>query len=433
MIRRRRVLSIVALFAGVVSLAVVLAVSVSMNSRTSVGASAQAPDGFVVPITPIRVFDSRESAEPLTTSPSGSGRVIDVFKPVFASVDVIGVFANVTVVGAGADGYVTVYPTGRDQPNASTVNFSRGETVAASTLIARGPVGSSTFAVVTPRANATVDVVVDVFALVTSDPTRSGSAVIRTVTPGRVHDTRSTSRVGPGEWRSIPITGKALDGSSDIVPSDGSVAAVAVNITVVNTLESSRPTWISTTPGTSLVNVDKGRIAANFGLVPLASDGSISIFNDAGATDVIVDVWGYTTSRGVSESAPGRIVVLDTPFRAIDSRPDPLGPGRSEAWDFTEFGRSLAASRNGLGSVTALVGNLIGTDLRRRYPGLAVTTFLSAYPSGGSMPSTSNLNLIEGDTKSNLGLFRLGGGSMSIYNDDGYSNYVLDVSAVIVD
>lgn len=428
---RRNHLAVVVV--GLAFAVVVSTFGLSSGSGSSAVASARASDGFVVPVTPVRVFDSRESVGPLTTSPAGSEHVIDVFGPVSVSADVIAVFANVTVVGAGADGYMTVFPTGRDRPNTSTVNFTRGETVAASTLIARGPVGSSTFVVVTPRENATMDVIVDVFAVVTSDPTRSGASVIRTISPGRAHDTRSTARLGPGEWRSIPITGRALGGSSDVVPADGSVSAVAVNVTIVNTSESSRPTWVSTTLGTSLANVDKGRTAANFGLVALALDGTISVYNDAGSTDVIVDVWGYATTSGVSSSAPGRVVVLDTPFRAIDSRPDPLGPGRAEPWSFSDFNRSLASSRNALGSVTALVGNLTGTDLRRRYPGLAVSTFLTAYPGVGALPSTSNLNLLEGDTKSNLGLFRLGGDSLSIYNDDGYVNYVLDVAAVIVD
>jgi len=410
-----------------------MSIGVAVRSGAPAGASSQAPDGFVVSITPMRVFDSRESSTPLSTSPSGSERIVDVFGSLSASPDVIAVFANVTMVGAGADGYVTIFPTGRDRPNASTVNFARGETVAASTLIARGPMGTSTVVVVTPKSNSAVDVIIDVFALVTSDPMRTGASVVRTISPGRAHDTRSTSRIGPGEWRTIPIAGRNLDGSSDVVPTDGSVTAVAINVTVVNTSIASRPTWISTVVGTSLANVDKGRVAANFGLVPIASDGSISIYNDAGSTDVVVDVWGYASSSGVSVSAPGRVVVLDTPFRAIDSRPDPLGPGRSEPWSFADFNRSLASSRNGLGSVSALIGNLTGTDLRRRYAGLAVSTFLTAYPVAGSVPLTSNLNLVEGDTKSNLGLFRLGNEEMSVYNDDGYVNYVLDVAAVIVE
>jgi hypothetical protein len=83
--------------------------------------------------------------------------------------------------------------------------------------------------------------------------------------------------------------------------------------------------------------------------------------------------------------------------------------------------------------VSALIGNLTGTDLRRRYAGLRVETFLSTYPAGGSLPTTSNVNLLEGETKSNLGIYRLSSESMSMYNDDGYVNYVLDVSAVIVE
>ena len=410
-----------------------LGVGFATQSGSTARASAQAPDGFVVPIEPIRVFDSRTTASPLATSPNGSETVIDLFGSLAASTDVIAAFANVTVVDPGANGYATIHPTGRSRPNTSSSNFARGTTVATSTLIARGPVGTTTVTMVTPEANATAHVIIDVFALVTSDPTRIGTTVVRTVTPGRVHDTRSTTRLGAGEWRRIPIAGRSLDGSPDVVPSDGSVSAVAINITVVNTSSTSRSTWIATTPGTSLVNVDRGRLAANFALVPLESDGSIDVYNDSGSTDVIIDVWGYATNSGVSPSASGRIVVLDTPFRAIDSRPDPLGPGRAEPWSFVDFNDSLANSRAGLGEVSALIGNFTGTDLRRRYPGLSVETFLSTFPDGGSLPSTSNLNLVEGETKSNLGVYRLTNEAMSVYNDDGYVNYVLDVSAVIVD
>lgn len=427
----------VARFIGVVTaitvLLIGLGVGFALRSDAPVKASAQAPDGFVVSIVPVRVFDSRDTSTPLNSSSSGTDTVIDVFGPLSAAPDVIAVFANVTVVNAGADGYATIHPTGRDRPNTSNANFARGSTVATSTLIARGSVGTTTVALVTPSGNSTAHVIIDVFALVTSDPLRVGSSVLRTITPGRVHDTRSTTRLTAGEWRRIPIAGRSLDGSTDVVPTDGLVTAVAVNITVVNSLPASRSTWITTTAGTSLVNVAPGRLAANFGLVPLESDGSISIYNDAGTTDVIVDVWGYATTSGVSASAAGRIVVLDTPFRAIDSRPDPLGPGRAEPWSFVDFDQSLANSRSALGPVTAIIGNLTGTDLRRRYPGLAVESFLSSYPAGGSLPSTSNINLVEGETKSNLGIHRLGNESLSIYNDDGYVNYVLDVAAVIVD
>jgi len=410
-----------------------LIVGFALRSGSPVGASAQAPDGFVVSIEPVRVFDSRVSSSPLPTSSSGSDSVIDLFGPLGATSDVIAVFANVTVVDAGADGYATIYPTGSDRPNTSNSNFFRMVTVATSTLIARGAVGRTTASLVTPGANSSAHVIIDVFALVTSDPSRTGSAVLHTVSPGRVQDTRGTSRIAAGEWRRIPIVGRTLDGSTDVVPADGTVTAVAINVTVVNTSPASRATWIATTTGTSLVNVSAGRLAANFGLVPLAADGSIGIYNDAGNTDVIIDVWGYATTNNVSATSSGRIVVLDTPFRAIDSRPDPLGPGRAEPWNFEDFNESLANSRNGLGTVSALIGTLTGTDLRRRYAGLRVESFLSTFPAGGSLPSTSNLNLLEGETKSNLGIYRLGNESMSMYNDDGYVNYVLDVSAVIVE
>jgi len=422
------------LVALLVTIGVATAVTITMTGGGSVGpvaASAQAPDGFVRAIEPRRVYDSRDSGGPLASSSSGTEHVIDLFGPLVASSDVIGVFANVTIDRPSKDGYLTAFPAGRSRPEASTISFETGITVANATVLARGSTNSTTFVLVTPSGAGSAHVIVDVFAVITSDP--SGAGRIVSLDPGRAYDSRTATPFATGESRRVTLAGATLSGSSDAVPADGSAVAVAVNVTAVNDLPGSRSTWIGTSAGTSVLNVESGDVAANFALVPLRSDGTIELFNASGSAHLIVDVWGYVTTAGTTASAPGRIVILDVPFRAVDSRPTKLGAGRAEPWDFGAFESSLAADRIGFSSAGALLGNVTATGLTRRYPGLAVSSFLTVYPSGTSRPSTSNLNLGEGETVSTLGLLRLGSDSLSVYNDDGSVDYVIDVLAVVTD
>jgi hypothetical protein len=92
-----------------------------------------------VPITPFRQVDTRNAAgRAAIVNPGGnldsSGRLIgghtvtvDLSNLVFAGAG--GVFANVTVTGTTAPGFVLVFPSEGERPNASTVNFSAGQTV----------------------------------------------------------------------------------------------------------------------------------------------------------------------------------------------------------------------------------------------------------------------------------------------------------------
>jgi len=416
---------------AIVASSVALVVTGSGEPARPAEASAGAPDGFVVPIEPRRVYDSRDGSSALASSSAGTARSVDVFGPLSAGADVIAVFANVTITGPSSDGYLATNPTGRERASASTVNFARGETVANATVLARGSSDLVDFVVTTPGTAGSAHLIVDVFALITSDP--SGAGRIVTHDPGRVFDSRTTTSFGSAEARSVPIVNVPLSGSTTRVPDDGSVVAVAVNITAVNDLPGSRDTWIGTSRGTSVLNAAAGDIASNFALVPLRDDGTIELFNASGSTHVIVDVWGHVTRSGVAPGAPGRLVILDVPFRAVDSRPTKLGPGRAEPWDFADFETSLAGGRVGFGSAGAIVGNLTATGLSRRYAGLPVSTYLTVHPTGSMRPMTSNLNLDERQTRATLGIFRLGGDSLTVYNDDGSVDYLIDVVAVVAD
>jgi hypothetical protein len=79
------------------------------------------------------------------------------------------------------------------------------------------------------------------------------------------------------------------------LPSAG-VASVAINVTAVGpTAMSYLTVWPTdrAQPNASNLNLSPGVTIANMVIVPLAADGSITIFNSAGSTDVLVDVLGW--------------------------------------------------------------------------------------------------------------------------------------------
>jgi hypothetical protein len=110
--------------------------------------------------------------------------------------------------------------------------------------------------------------------------------------PERVSDTRTTSTPFGHETRLVNVSGagNAPTGALGIV----------MNVTVTNT---TAPSYLSIwpagfpQPGVSSLNWGPGQTVPNFVGVFIASGGaspgSIAIYNDAGVTDVIIDVTGY--------------------------------------------------------------------------------------------------------------------------------------------
>ena len=77
----------------------------------------------------------------------------------------------------------------------------------------------------------------------------------------------------------------------------GSPTAVVLNVTVTNTTAAGfltvYPSDAATRPLASDLNWTRGLTVPNLVVVKLASDGTVAIFNSAGATDVIADVVGW--------------------------------------------------------------------------------------------------------------------------------------------
>jgi hypothetical protein len=133
------------------------------------------------------------------------------------------------------------------------------------------------------------------------------------VTPVRVFTTLSGAgacRLQPKGWVDVKVTG--IGG----VPSTG-VGAVALNVTAVRptaaTYLSVYPTGTAF-PSTSSVNALAGGVAAGMVIVPVGSNGRVSIRSSHSPVDVNVDVLGYftTASTGSNYSVSAQQKIMDS-------------------------------------------------------------------------------------------------------------------------
>ena len=93
----------------------------------------------VTAVTPTRLLDTRDGSGGWLNALS-AGQSIDLQVAGTAGIPqgATGVLLNVTVTGASASGYVTVYPCGTDRPLASNLNVVVGQTVANAVVIPLG-------------------------------------------------------------------------------------------------------------------------------------------------------------------------------------------------------------------------------------------------------------------------------------------------------
>jgi hypothetical protein len=270
-----------------------------------------------------------------------------------------------------------------------------------------------------------VDVVMDVEGYVGTSQT-AGTGLFKPLTPARITDTRpnsglpnANSTLGPGG--SINVQAVGAGG----VPASG-VAAVALNVTATNPTQQSYLTvWPAgeTQPTASNLNFVPGQSVPNRVIVPVGTDGKVSIYNAAGAVDVVVDVGGYFTDSS-DPSATGTQFTAITPARIADTRPgsgspnsgSPLGPGATMKVQVAGAGGAPASG------VEAAVLNVTVTDATQ-------PSYLTVWPTGTVQPTASDLNWVSGQTVANLVVAKLGpDGAIQVYNAAGSVDVVVDVS-----
>jgi hypothetical protein len=458
----RLVAAVVALAAAALAVGVPTATP-GATPTASAQASELAAGGEYHPLTPTRIFDSRNAINdtaPLgikPTSPGGNAFNVSLLGkggiPAPAG-DVLAVVLNVTVNEPGLGGYLSIRPNGSPAAVSSLINFEAGKSVPNMAVVGVGNGGMASITLTTPQGASRAHVLVDVFGWISTsgynDASDSGSRIIP-VAPTRILDTRSapTPNGWPGgqpmgEQQQLKLPVRGAQG----VPNDPNITGVVVNITGNNV--GGGFTYLSASPNpfsgpeatTSNTNLGGGQTKANTAIVPINADGTISIFNRFSATHVIVDVLGYLQRGHSPTSTAGRVIPLDAPFRAFDTRQDafgevPLGLNATENWSFRAFADSVTLGNGDVGAQSGFIGNLTATDLNPSIPGQPVGTYLTAFPGNVAQPNSSHLNLVGGESVPNMALLKYGSANgdantVRVFNYDGSVHYMLDVYAVIL-
>jgi hypothetical protein len=404
------------------------------------------------PLPPVRICDSRAVSNfvPANQCDSGPGNPIGPIGPggrktinvansgngghgtFGVPLGATSVVLNVTVVNPSAPGgFMTVYPAGANQPNASNLNYPTGETVPNLVQVGVGAGGDISF-----TSSDLTDVIVDVEGY--SAPGTGGGLYTALLAPLRLCDTRAASTFtpanqcdGPGSaagtlLANVPKNITVTNGGS--IPS-GATAAV-LNVTVVNPATGGFLTAYpqgTSAPNASNLNFGAGQTTTNRVIVPLSASGQISVVSSA-PTDVIVDVSGYYSPGGSGADFSPETA----PVRVCDTRPmSSFSPQNQCSGQHVASGSANELSLKVTGGVgitdgvpadaTAVVVNLTGI-------GPSAPTFLTVFP-GPALPNSSDLNPAAGETRANLVVATINPntGKISVFNNTGSLDVIVDV------
>jgi hypothetical protein len=249
-------------------------------------ATSQVP-GVYVPQTPVRLADSRVTG---VVAPWGD-LVVDVSAQLAASLGAVTAQAsavlNITTTEAKGAGYATVYPSGSALPNTSTLNFTKGKTVANLAIVKVGADGRVRVRNASPGST---QLIVDLSGFFMGGAVTMHGGFVPLATAQRVLDTR--------EALGYPTAAPAY-ATCTLNPNLPNAAAVALNATVTETRAAGYLVfWPADRdrPNASQVNFVASDTEANFGQIRVSAAKTLSFANVSPSTaQVIADVSGYYT------------------------------------------------------------------------------------------------------------------------------------------
>lgn len=337
-------------------------------------------------ISPERILDTREGIGLAGRFRAGVPRSFQVTGNGGVPANATAVTGNLTVTGSTGAGYLSLGPTVSATPDASTLNFPKGDTRANNVTVRLGPGGKLGAVYVSGVAGTTAQVVFDVTGYFTPD---ASGDTYHLKDPVRLLDTRSgTGLIGPIETstpRTFQVTGQSG------IPANAT--AVTGNLTVVGQTSAGYaflgPT-ASATPSSSTLNVPAGDIRANGVTVKLGAGGTLSavwVGMPGSTTQLVFDLTGYFTADG-----SGLRYFAIQPVRVLDSRQWLGTPG--SLW--TNEPVTLSIRENALVSSSALGFSANLTIVKQTSNGYA---FLG--PSASVPPPASTINAPKGDIRAN--------------------------------
>jgi len=371
----------------------------SVGGTVSVLAGASSDPLQFVPVTPCRVADTRNPNGPFGGPPITGGTSRDFAIPNSACgvpPTAAAYSLNVTAVPAGPLGYLTVWPSGQDQPFVSTLNSNDGRVKANAAIVPAGDGGA-----VSIYATNTTNVILDINGYFA--PVSASTLAFYPLAPCRVADTRNPVGDLGGPYLKGRASGRAfpiLEASSCHIP--GAAQAYSLNFTAVPHQPLGYLTVWPTgqnQPLVSTLNAPTGTVTANAAIVPAGQGGNISVFafND---TDLIIDINGYFAPPGRG----GLALYPVAPCRVLDTR---LAGGL--------FSGQLNPPVNVVGAPCGVSSAAQAFVLNATVVPKAMLGYLTLWPDGASQPLVSTLNADDGAVTSNMAIVPTTNGSIDAF------------------
>ena len=409
------------------------------------------------PLLPFRVCDTRPGTDTECSSDGALGQgqtmtfqVTGVDGPSDQSVpaDAQSVVLNVTAISGSSYTYLTVFPAGSAVPTASNLNVGAVSNQANLAVVALGTDGQVSIYNSLGNINVAVDVQ-GYFAAPSGSSSVPG--LFHPIPPLRLCDTRkgvgtacsgtsADNLLNQNQWTRVVVSGCPTGDPSCTasVPTNGTAAAVALNLTAVN---GSASTYLSVVPPNgsdvcpsgapsfSNLNVGASDNLPNRVIVPLGPEQDVCVYNSLGSINFILDVNGWFGTG--AESSQGAYFFAMIPTRICDTR-----SAASVGYSTECSGETLSAG----GILTVPVAGVDGVPSSATTPPVAIIanvtavagssyTYFTLYPSDVTRPLASDLNVNASQNCPNLVIVQLSStGSVDLYNSLGSINAILDVA-----
>ena len=366
-----------------------------------------------VAVTPCRLVDTRNANGPFGGPPISGGTSRNFAIPQQPTCNIPTTAAayslNVTLVPIqnGPVGYLTIWPTGEDQPLVSTMNSLDGRIKANAAIVPAG-YQEAVSVYVSNTTNVVLDI--DGYFAAPSGQTQQ----FYPLTPCRVLDTRKPNGDlgGPflngGQERDFPV----LESTCNIPTS---AQAYSMNFTVVPV--QGQPLGYLTVwptgqskPLVSTLNNLTATIVANAAIVPAGTGGAISVY-PSNNTQLVVDIDGYFALAGTG----GLSLYPAAPCRVIDTR---KGNGAFSGELTVDVVDSVCAPPS---TAQAYVFNATVVPV-------GSLGYLTLWPDSEQQPMVSTLNAIDGAITSNMAIVPNINGKTDAFAS-GITQLILDISS----
>ena len=414
----------------------------SSSATSGVSGYLYVPLADYFPLTPYRILDTRSGpVHALGPKVTITLPVVGAGPPTVTRVPTgaVAVVLNVTEVNGTASSLLTAYPTGTIAPNASNLNFAPGTIEANLVTVTLGSGG----AVNIFNAVGTVNVLADVEGYFAPPTAATTAGEFHPIPPVRVCDTRPASPTPACKAHGVLVGGTpmAVNVTGGSIPSDGTAAAVVLNLTGVSGTASgylsvfpTSSTGTCPSTGTSSLNLVAKAIVANRVMVELgpASAGghttSVCVFASSGRINVLLDASGWYGAAGAPTGYQYQAIA---PSRICDTRVASVGCATGAI--VAGFASSRLVHVAGEGGVpgSGTVVQAVIANLTAVAP--TAGTYMVAFPAGqATLPGASDINLTEHEILPNLVVVQLATsganpGCIQLYNAVGSVNAVLDI------